>query len=76
MASSSEHNAPLHLNHYFLCTIRFAIHTLSFYTHIRASLENVRQGVDFEWDHYFRNIRLDYKLVLVCNVPFTLVELG
>lgn len=49
---------------------------LHFYTQIKASLENVRQGVDFEWDHYFKNIGPNYKLILVCKVLFSLVELN
>lgn len=76
MASGSKSNAPFSLNSYFLCIIRFAVDILYFYTQIKASLENVRQDVDFEWDHYFKNIGPNYKLVLVCKVLFTLVELN
>lgn len=72
MASSNKSNAPLSLNSYFICIIRFAIDILYFYTHIKALLENVRQGMDFEWDHYFRNIGPNYKLLLACKVLFTL----
>lgn len=69
MASSSKSNAPLSLNSYFLCIIRFAIDILYIYIQIKASLENIRQGVDFEQDHYFQNIGTNYKLVLVYKVP-------
>lgn len=63
MASSCKYYAPLSLNSYFLCIIRFALDTLYFYTQIKASLENIRQGVNFEWDHYFQNIGPNYNLV-------------
>lgn len=63
MASSCKCYAPVSLNSYFLCIIRFALDTLYVYTQIKASLENIRQGVDFEWDHYFQNIGPNYNLV-------------
>lgn len=69
MASSCKCYAPLSLNTYFLCIIRFALDTLYFYTQIKASLENIRQGVDFEWDHYFQNIGSNYNLVEIgCRI--------
>ena len=76
MASSSKSNAPFSWNTYFLCIIRFAVDILHFYIKIKASLENVKQGVDYDWDHYFKNIGPKYKLVLVRKVLFTLLELN
>lgn len=63
MASSCKCYALLSLNSYFLCIIRFVLNTLYFYTQIKATLENIRQGVDFEWDHCFQNIGPNYNLV-------------
>lgn len=63
MASSCKCYAPLSLNSYFLYITRFALDTLYFYIQTKASLENIRKGVDFELDHYFQNIEPNYNLV-------------